>query len=195
MPQLKAVLHGHGYIGASTASAPRADLGSTPEQLGRHRGSATSSAAFAEGIVDPSNPLEEDSSRWTAQLPPDLVRGAPEIYRNIRSEGHAGVRSWLSEEYKGQQNGQEWISPWNDASNIDFTLRKATSTHEVMQALATEDSLEIAFRRLSAYVYMQRTGDEIGGMKMLAIVPPGTSTDIAPAWMVNDSSLYSKHER
>ena len=30
---------------------------------------------------------------------------------------------------------------------------------------------------------------------MLASVPPGLSWDIAPAWMVNESSLYSKQER
>ena len=55
--------------------------------------------------------------------------------------------------------------------------------------MATDDAPDISLRSLSAYVYVQRTGDDIGGTRMLAIVPPGTSRYIAPAWMVNEPSL------
>ena len=60
--------------------------------------------------------------------------------------------------------------------------------------LATNDFLELFLRRLASYVYLTRTGDKTGAMQMLGAVPPGTQADIAPGWMVNEASSYSRAE-
>ena len=63
-----------------------------------------------------------------------------------------------------------------------------------MSYLAANDACEIHFRRLAAYKYQVRTGDKSGAQFMLAVKPPGASTDIAPTWMVADATLHSKAE-
>ena len=63
-----------------------------------------------------------------------------------------------------------------------------------MQALNTEDMLELNLRRLGAYVYESRTKDSRGAAFMLAVAPPGAGTDIAPTWLVADATVHSKTE-
>ena len=52
----------------------------------------------------------------------------------------------------------------------------------------------MGLRRLAAHVYQARTRDRTGAARMLAISPPGAGLDIAPSWLVNDVTIYSKNE-
>ena len=47
--------------------------------------------------------------------------------------------------------------------------------------LHTDDAVELALRRLSSYVYYQRTRGRTGATHMLGVIPPGASVDIANA--------------
>ena len=43
---------------------------------------------------------------WHLHLPADLQRAAPELYRNIRSEGAASVRQWVNEQHPSLEQKQ-----------------------------------------------------------------------------------------
>eukprot|EP00969_Alexandrium_andersonii_P094343 4168106-Alexandrium_andersonii.AAC.1 len=62
------------------------------------------------------------------------------------------------------------------------------------EVLNSDDLVEMHLRRLSAYVYGQRTGDWSGATFMLAVKAPGSSADIAPSWLVADATAHSKAE-
>ena len=63
-----------------------------------------------------------------------------------------------------------------------------------MAALASDDGLELALRRLSSFIYEKRTGDKSGAVHMLGVAPPGAEADVAPTWMVEGASTHSKAE-
>ncbi len=63
-----------------------------------------------------------------------------------------------------------------------------------MLMLSTEDYIEMALRRLSAWVCENRTGDRSGAKAMLAFAAPGGNTDIAPTWLVKEAAEHSKME-
>ena len=54
--------------------------------------------------------------------------------------------------------------------------------------------LEIALRRLAAYLYVSRMHDTVGGSHMLAVQAPGGATDVAPTWLVDTATSHSKAE-
>ncbi len=60
--------------------------------------------------------------------------------------------------------------------------------------LASDDGIEIKMRRLAALVHLKRSGDMVSATRMLAIKPPGTAVDLAPTWLVEDATAYSKAE-
>ena len=64
----------------------------------------------------------------------------------------------------------------------------------LMQKLATSDALEIHLRKLGAFIYLRRTKDKTGANRILGIKAPGTNTDIAPKWLLDDANLHSKTE-
>lgn len=63
-----------------------------------------------------------------------------------------------------------------------------------MHKLATSDSLEIHLRKLGAFIYYRRTKDKTGANRMLGIRAPGTNSDIAPKWMLDDANTFAKTE-
>ena len=63
-----------------------------------------------------------------------------------------------------------------------------------MALLASDDGLEMKLRELASYVHFWRTGDLTSSTNMLAVKPPGTETDVAPAWLVDESTSFSKAE-
>lgn len=63
-----------------------------------------------------------------------------------------------------------------------------------MQKLATSDALEIHLRKLGAFIYLRRTKDKTGANRILGVKAPGTNTDIAPKWLLDDANLHSKTE-
>ena len=63
-----------------------------------------------------------------------------------------------------------------------------------MHKLATSDTLEIQLRKLGAFIYLRRTKDKTGANRILGVRAPGTNSDIAPKWLLDDANLHSKVE-
>ena len=187
--EVRELLMAQGYLGAATRTAPRDDLvaalkaleAPAPLQMGPLPGGAVGSASV------------DSTSRWATQLPADYKRAGPEIYRNLRHQGAAGAREWLQQSFSGFRQGGEWQSLWDAACQVDFALGEAKTEEETFLLLGTSDLLEINLRSLAAYLYQRRTGDRVGAMEMRAVVAPGNA-DIAPTWLVSDSTAHSKQE-
>ena len=191
-PGVKQVLQAHGYAGPGSVTTPSTEAlrKQLEELLAGNLPRAGASFAGASGWVVSAD------DQYSAALPVDLRRAAPEIYRAIRSEGVASVRAWLNSNFQGYrgQGSQQWIDLWNLATQIDMTLATCRSDQEILLRLSTDDVLESSLRHISAYLYEKRTGDHAGASHMRAFATPGTARDIAPSWLVSDSTLYSKQE-
>jgi len=195
-PALVTVLRNFGYVGPSTKGPPAAALRETLSRLSLLSAAPGGTGGF--GIAPPAAAgVNPDLYRWHQQLAPDLKRAAPEIYSSLRAAGTANVREWLSQEFTGSRHSDSWVDLWTTATSIDFKLAAAAAAAGVggmAAALNGDDSIEMGLRRLAAYVYQARTRDRTGAARMLAISPPGAGLDIAPSWLVNDVTIYSKNE-
>jgi hypothetical protein len=58
----------------------------------------------------------------------------------------------------------------------------------------SDDALGFAFRRLSAFIHVDRAGDHAAGLRMLGQPAPGTKSDVAPSWLVEECTMHSKNE-
>ena len=194
---IRNVLSGHGYIGAATTGPPRVEelkkqliqleaLGGPPHGSG---GSVLRVSGL-EGTVDP------ESMAWHLKLPADLQRAGPEIYRNIRSEGVSSVRQWVNEQHPTleQKSSPQYQDLFTTATIVDFEVAGCHTEGMLMQKLATSDALEIHLRKLGAFIYLRRTKDKTGANRILGVKAPGTNTDIAPKWLLDDANLHSKTE-
>ena len=195
-PELFALLSGHGCVGCATLSPPRASF---RDDLMAFRD--TGAPLHGAGGAVPWMPcqmaaaaLPSEGVAWQHQLAPDVKRGAPEIYRSLRSAGAATVRDWLNLNYSGSRQSDQWIDLWNIATSIDYRLGRCSSPLEETKILATDDYMEIGLRRLAAFMYEGRSKDQTGARRMLAVQAPGAKMDIAPEWMVSDATAYSKTE-
>ena len=196
-PDLLRVLHGYGYFGAQTRGAPRESL---MEAL---RGLRDAGAVPAgDPGFPPSPPGLCDSvaiptdARWQQGLPPDLKRAAPEIYCLCRAEGANNLREWINRRFQGEKSNKNptWIHAWHTATECDFAVMRAGVGNE-MALLASDDGLEMKLRELASCVHYWRTGDLSSSTNMLAVKPPGTETDVAPSWLVDESTNLSHAER
>ena len=136
------------------------------------------------------------NDQYFAALPKDLRRAAPEIYRAIRGEGVTSVRAWLSSNFQGYRGpgSQQWLDLWVLATQIDMTLATCKSDQEILFRLSTDDVLESSLRHISAHLYEWRTRDHAGASHMRAFATPGSACDLAPPWLIDDSTSYSKQE-
>ena len=80
------------------------------------------------------------------------------------------------------------------AAQVDYAISECKSDSEMLTTLGTDDRIEIALRHIGAHFYESRTRDRVGAAHMRAFAPPGAGRDIVPAWMVADSSVFSKTE-
>ena len=192
-PDLLRLLQSQGYVGGATISPPRDDLRAQLEQIRIAGVPAHGTGASAFMDAGPL-PAASNPDRWSSQLAPDLKRAAPEIYRSFRSAGSSSVRDWLNSQY-GQNNrsSPQWVELWNIATNADFELR-GLDERQTLERLASSDALEIGLRRIAAWVYEQRTHDKAGAAHMLAVTAPGTFSDVAPTWMIEEATAHSKME-
>ena len=124
----------------------------------------------------------------------DYRRASLEIYGNIRSAGYTLIRTWLSENFVGSKGSKEWGDLWTMAMSVDLKLSEAANDDGIRYLLSTDDQIEIAMRHLSAHVFEGRTKDRAGATKMRAVIIPGTGADIAPSWLVDSVSSWSKQE-
>ena len=192
-PELVRLLQAHGYIGAQTLTAPRAqELKKQLEGLAAGGQAPLGSGGAWPQQANALGTLEE--ARWGNALPADFQRAGAEIYRSIRAEGCTSVRDWLSQRYSGSRTSSVWTDLWTLAASVDFGLRTARSEREVLETLGQNDVMELALRRLAAYMYESRTGDRVGAAHMLGTAPPGTDSDVAPTWLVSDATAHSKAE-
>ena len=197
--EVKRVLMAHGYHGAGTVGAPRTDdlkkaLGEL-EQRGVPQHGAGGSLLSPLGDVNTTMTDPENMS-WHLKLPPDLQRAAPELYRNIRAEGVASVRQWVNDQHPTmeQRQGASYQDLFTAATIIDYELAGCQNESSLMHRLATSDTLEIQLRKLGSFIYLRRTKDKAGALRMLGIRAPGTMSDIAPKWMLDDANSFSKIE-
>ena len=137
-----------------------------------------------------------NTNRWTAQLPIDFRRSALETFRNMRYCGYVTVRDWMSQSFTGDRRSDVWIDLWTLATTIDYWVAEA-ATHgdeAVISLLNSDDTLELAFRRLSAFIHVDRTANHAAGLRMLGQPAPGTKSDVAPSWLVEECTMHSKKE-
>ena len=138
----------------------------------------------------------EGADRFGEHLSSDLKRAAPEIFKTLL-DSNLSCRDWLTQFYIGNREGAGWIDLWNAAVSVDFKVTEAKlngGMGQVWTMLATDDLIEIYLRRLASFVYGQRTGDWSGANFMLAVRAPGSEQDIAPSWLINESTTFSKAE-
>ena len=147
-------------------------------------------------VSDADRVADPEQMAWHLKLPADLQRAGPEIYRNIRSEGVTSVRQWVNEQHPGleQKSSPQYQDLFTTATIIDYEVADCRTEGMLMQKLATSDALEIHSRKLGAFIYLRRTKDKTGANRILGIKAPGTNTDIAPKWLLDDANLHSKTE-
>ena len=106
------------------------------------------------------------------------------------------VRDWISQNFRGDKQGDVWIDLWTIASSLDFRLAEASQRGDatVTNLLNSDDTIELGFRRLAAYIHVDRTGDHVAGMRMSGVPVPGSKSDVAPNWLLEESGLASKFE-
>ena len=80
------------------------------------------------------------------------------------------------------------------ATAVDFQLRGLKTALEVTKALSESDQMEMGLTRLSSYIHLQRTGDVAAANSLLALRVPGSLTDVAPKWQLEEASLHSQSE-
>ena len=195
--QVRGVLAGHGYIGAATIGPPRVEeLKKQLIQLEALGGPPHGSGGSVLRVNGPDGITDPEAMAWHLKLPADLQRAGPEIYRNIRSEGVSSVRQWVNEQHPTleQKSSPQYQDLFTTATIIDFEVADCRSEGMLMQKLATSDALEIHLRKLGAFIYLRRTKDKTGANRILGVKAPGTNTDIAPKWLLDDANLHSKTE-
>ena len=104
------------------------------------------------------------------------------------------MRDWLTTVVTRATAAGAWNELWLLASQVDYLLAACTSEAEILAALNSSDQAELALRRIASWQYVQRTGDQSGGDRILGSVAPGRLVDVAPAWMITDATLHSKME-
>jgi hypothetical protein len=99
--------------------------------------------------------------------------------------------------FAGDKSSHVWKDLWTLAQQTDFQIAAANGQggySAVMQLLSSNDSLELALRRLASYIHQERTGDIRAAAHIQGAQPPGCKADIAPTWLVTESTLLNKKE-
>ena len=93
-----------------------------------------------------------------------------------------------------QRQHPQYVELFNLASLVDFGIRDAGSPAQVLSMIGQCDTCEIALRRLASWIHEKRTGDKDAAQSMLAVKPSSFASDIAPSWLVTETSTYSQSE-
>ena len=196
-PQLKIILQSHGYVGASTCSPPRHE--ELRKQLVELESAGQSGQSMSSVLLDDIEEwaLDEDMNCWGDCISPTLERAAPEIFRDIMNSSCKSIRDFINSYFPmDKREGSDiYLELFKHAATVDFLVAKNRhSSLALMKALAEDDASEIGLRRISAYFFKKRTGDDRAANSMLAVKPPGAFDDVAPAWMVSQAQVYSQSE-
>ena len=115
------------YNGAHCTATPRMpDFKTALERLAAAL-PATGGAPGGASMGDHGGLSGVSTNRWTAQLPVDFRRSAPESFRNMRSCGCVTVRDWMSQSYTGDRRSDVWVDLWTLATTIDFQVADEAS--------------------------------------------------------------------
>ena len=196
-PSIVPLLQAHGYVGDATVGPPREeDLRKALQEFETLGGPTHGTGGAFARVADIAVGESPEQMAWHLKLPPDMQRAGPELYRNIRSEGAASVRQWISDQHPSLESRQTpaFQDLFTAASIVDFELGDCKTEMAIMQKLGTSDTLEIQLRKLGAFIYYRRTKDKTGANRMLGIRTPGSGADIAPKWMLDDANAHSKVE-
>ena len=196
-PDLRRVLCAAGYCGPGTTGPPKGALRPQLDALiatgAPPHGARAAVPQMDAGWLDRAL---HQNLEWEDQLPPDLPRAAPEIYRSCRAAGATSIRNWLDRHYSGSRDDKSktWVDLWNAATRVDFGVARHRGAQEVSNFLANDDFMEIDLRRLASEEYMARTGDQVGANQMLAVKAPGIGVDLAPSWLVREVTDYRRND-
>lgn len=129
------------------------------------------------------------------QLPVDLKRAAPEVYRSIITAGNTSLTGYLNDIFPAasRDNSADYLYFFNGLRSIDFAM-KGKSTQEKLEWLAESDPAKLTLRHLSSFIHYKRTGDKDAAQAMLALQPAGSKTDIAPNWLLQEAGLHANYE-
>ena len=64
----------------------------------------------------------------------------------------------------------------------------------MLQALGTDDRLEISLRELSAHCFEARSKDSCADQVIRGVAFPGRSDEITPSWLVAEATFLSTQE-
>ena len=195
--EIGTLLQSHGYIGDGTISPPRCEeLKKALLEIETLGGPMHGSGGSFARIADVGTGDNPEQMAWHLKLPADLLRAAPELYRNLRSEGAASVRQWVNDQHPTLELKQTaaYQDLFTAATIVDYELAECRSESAIMHKLGTSDTLEIHLRKLGAFIYLRRTKDKAGANRMLGIRAPGSGSDIAPKWLLDDANAHSKLE-
>ncbi|CAE8641212.1 unnamed protein product [Polarella glacialis] len=135
------------------------------------------------------------NERWTA-LPPSYRRAAGEIYKLIRSTGHATVREWFTIAWGDAPETPRRRDLYHSATVCDMQIDEYVAAHGpagLGWALTHDDMLEGLFRQLSAAREFQLTGDAAATSRILAFSSANES--ILPPWLQNETRKWSSQVR
>ncbi|CAE8590372.1 unnamed protein product [Polarella glacialis] len=134
--------------------SPAGQPGWTPGGVLPQLSSSTTDAATRRTTAFSPAELEKLASneRWIALLT-SYKRAANEIYRRIRSAGHATVRGWFTSVRGDVPESQYRRDLYHRAMMCDMRIIEYLTTHGIqglVWALTYDDMLEGLFRQLSA---------------------------------------------
>ena len=61
----------------------------------------------------------------------------------------------------------KWTDLWTTACGIDYKLEAHPGESARSALLASDDGMELSLRRMSSWIYLKRTGDTAGALRML----------------------------
>ena len=148
-PGLVTALEAHGYGGGDPARAGVPDLATLKQTL------ATMGATVETTPVAQAPQQWSAGSRYAQDLPAELRRVGPEIYRNLR-KFHVSARDWLKQYYPDSTTamGTQWVDLWGAAMAVDLRLQQSARAEGwagVQETLATDDLVESHLRRLEQF--------------------------------------------
>eukprot|EP00438_Fugacium_kawagutii_P028961 Skav210522 [mRNA] locus=scaffold3045:170575:172536:+ [translate_table: standard] len=196
-PEIGNILQSHGYVGEPTRGPPRTEeLKKQLTEIETLGGPAHGTGGTFARVADINEGANPEEMSWHLKLPADLQRAAPELYRNIHADGAHSCRAWVNDQHPTPELKQSpaYQDLFTAATIIDFELADCKSESAIMHRLAISDTLEIHLRKLGSFVYYKRTKDRTGANRMLGVRAPGSGSDIAPKWLLDDANAHSKLE-
>ena len=195
-PLVVSVLQAHGFREDGNSTMPRT------EELKRSLTELETAGAPAEGssklMFEQAEAwaYDEEVNEWAQQLPSNLKRAGPEIYRNILTSGYNSLRDYINSLFplEKRDNTSAYYELFSIATSIDFMLKGKRTALEVTKLLSESDQAEIGLTRIASFIHLRTTGDAAAATSMLALQPPGSLVDVAPKWKIDEAATYSQAE-